>query len=34
MYIYIYLLDFVPVKSGRISSEEGVCSISYKLFLI
>ena len=27
-------MDFFPVKSGRVSSEEGVCSISYKLFLI
>ena len=31
---FVGLLDFVPVKSGRVSSEEGVCSISYKFFLI
>ena len=31
---FVGLLDFVPVKSERVSSEEGVCSISYKFFLI
>ena len=27
-------LNFVPVKSGRVFSEEGLCSIFYKFFII
>ena len=27
-------LNFVPVQSGRVFSEEGLCSIFYKFFII